>query len=156
MQRAHYEKEVRAQDASRLRIGVVVSEFNADITEAMLAGALKTLDEWKVKKANITVLRVPGSFEIPFGALTLLSRKKKPHAIVALGCIIKGETEHDRYIASAVSHGIMDLMLAKRVPISFGIITTNNLKQAQARSSGTTNKGREAALAALRSALQFA
>ena len=152
MQREHYEKTPVARDASALKVGVVVSQFNSDITEGMLEGALATLREWKVEDANITVLRVPGSFEVPFGCAKIV-KTKKPDAIVALGCIIKGETSHDHYIASAVSQGIMDLIIEHGVPISFGIITTNNLSQAKVRSTGETNKGKEAAVAALEMAL---
>jgi len=152
MQRGEYEKERAAKDGSKLRVGVVVSAFNEDITEPMLEGAKETLREWGVKENNIDVIRVPGSFEIPYGCLTLISRKK-PDAIIAIGCVIKGETDHDRYIASAVADGIMQLTLTHKVPISFGVITTNTLEQAKVRSTGTANKGREAALAALEMAL---
>lgn len=152
MQRGEYEKERKAGDGSRLRVGIVASSFNEDITGPMLEGAKETLREWGVKEGNIDVVRVPGSFEIPYGCLTLINRKK-PDAIVAIGCVIKGETEHDRYIASAAADGIMNLMLAHKVPISFGVITTNTLEQAKARSQGVTNKGHEAALAALEMAL---
>lgn len=153
MQRNEYARKRNARDASALRIGIVVSRFNTDITEDMLAGALQTLRAWGVRERNIEVIHVPGSFEIPFACRMLLSKKKKPDAIIALGCIIKGETDHDRYIASAVSHGIMQLTLESGIPISFGILTTNNLKQAEVRSRGKSNKGIEAAIAALESAL---
>ena len=152
MQRKHYAKEIKARDASDRTISIVVSRFNEDITERMLAGALETLAAWKVRKEHITIVRVPGSFEIPYGCLTLLKKSKKPDAIIALGCIIKGETEHDRYLATAASQGIMRLSIDYRMPIAFGIITTNSLAQAKARSSGPANKGKEAALAALESA----
>ncbi len=152
MQRKNYDKKEILPDGSKLRVGVVVSEFNADITESMLKGALETLAETGVKKSNIAVMRVPGSFEVPYGCLKLL-KAKKPDAIVALGCIIKGETDHDKYIASAVSQGIMDITLSYGIPVAFGIITTNNLKQAKIRSTGKTNKGREAAIAALKMVL---
>jgi len=146
-------KSAEVGDASRLSVGVVVSKYNADITDGLLAGALETLRAWNVKEKNIRVVRVPGSFEIPFGCLTLLSGKKKPDAVIALGCIVKGETEHDRYIASAVSSGIVNLTIAYKTPISFGVLTTNNLAQARIRSRGNDNKGSEAAAAALESAL---
>lgn len=152
MQRKEYTKRIKPRDASRLTVGIVVSRFNADITERMLKGALEVLHLSKVREDNISIVQVPGSFEIPFGCLKLL-KKKKPDAIVALGCIIRGETKHDEYLASAVSHGIIDLILHHRVPISFGVITTNNLAQAKVRSSGKTNKGGEAARAALGMAL---
>lgn len=143
---------VQAKDASKLKIGVVVSTYYADmITEKLLIGALDTLKEWQVVQKNITIVRVPGCFEIPYGCITLLKRKKF-NAIITLGCIVKGETDHDRYIASAVSHGITDLMIAYNVPIAFGVLTVNNLAQAEARATGKNNKGIEAATAALESA----
>ena len=152
MQRKHYAKKIETKDASGCKIGVVVSRFNEDITEGMLRGALETLVAWNVRKEHITVVRVPGSFEIPYGCLTLLRNKKKFDALIALGCIIKGETEHDRYLAAAVSEGVMRLSIDYRIPIAFGIITTNSLAQAKARSAGPANKGKEATLAALESA----
>lgn len=153
MRRKNYEKNVKPKNGARFRVGIVVSHFNADITDSMLAGALETLREWNVRASRTHVIQVPGSFEIPYGCLTLLSHKQKPHAIITIGCIIKGETKHDEYLASAVSHGLMRLSLEHKTPISFGIITTNNLKQARARSTGPMNKGREAAHAALEMAL---
>lgn len=133
---------------SNLRIGIVVSEFHSDITGRLLDGALAALEKCKVKRKNIDILRVPGSFEIPFGCLSFID-KKRYRALVALGCIIKGKTNHDVYIASAVSRAIIRLSLDHRVPIGFGIITANNLAQAKARSSRDANKGKEAALAAV-------
>ncbi|MCR4328435.1 MAG: 6,7-dimethyl-8-ribityllumazine synthase [Patescibacteria group bacterium] len=148
MRRKEYTKKVYAGDASKLKIGVVVSRFNSDITEGMLEGTLSVLREWRVQEKNIFIVHVPGSFEVPMGCVQLI-RAKKLHAVVALGCVIKGETKHDEYIASAVTQGIMNVMLGYNVPIGFGIITTNNLEQARVRSRGTANKGREAALAVL-------
>jgi 6,7-dimethyl-8-ribityllumazine synthase len=95
---------------------------------------------------------VYGSFDLPFGCMKVI-KKYKPNAVIALGCIIKGETDHDRYIASAVSKGIIDLTLSSGVPISFGVLTTNTLEQAKARSRGETNHGEKAAVAALEMAL---
>ncbi len=152
MQRKHYAKKIIFPDGSRLRIGIVVSEFNDDITDAMYEGALKTLAACRVPSKNIRVIRVPGSFEIPFACRFLLETKKYD-AIIALGCVIKGETSHDVYIASAVSKGIMDLSLHYGIPVIFGVITTNNLAQAKARSSGNGNKGIESAITAVRMAL---
>lgn len=152
MQRKNDDKKVPPRDASRLNVGVIVARFNGDITESMLAGALEVLHEWNVSEKNIHVLHVPGSFEIPFGCLTLLTRHKLD-AIVTIGCIIKGETKHDEYLAHATTQGIMHVSLDHDMPISLGVITTNNLKQAQVRSSGKTNKGREAAIVALELAL---
>ncbi|MBY0110657.1 6,7-dimethyl-8-ribityllumazine synthase [Patescibacteria group bacterium] len=153
MQRSHYEKTVKTQDASRLSVGIVVSDFNSDVTERLLTGAQTTLKQWGVKEKNIRVIHVPGSFEIPFGCIKLLSGKKKPDAIIALGCVIKGETEHDRYISNAVAAGITTLTINYKVPIAFGVITPNSLTQARVRSTGKHNKGVEAATAALMCAL---
>lgn len=152
MQRKNYDKKITLSDGSKLRIGVVVSEFNGDITENMLKGAMEVLSEAGVKKRNISVLRVPGSFEIPYGCLKLLESGKKD-ALIALGCVIKGETSHDQYITYAATNGIMNIITEYKIPIGFGIITTDNIRQAKARSSGKTNKGREAAIAALEVAL---
>ncbi len=154
MNRREYARLGKAKDASKLKVGVVVANFNEDITEGLLFGAVETLEAWQVKEKNIEVLHVPGSFEVPFGCRTLLVRKKFD-AIVALGCIIKGETKHDEYIANAVASGIMQLSLSYGVPVGFGVITTNDLKQAKARSTGATNKGREAAIAAMELALSL-
>lgn len=152
MRRNNSSESVRIKDASRYKIGIVVSEYYADvITEKLLAGALDTLKKWKVLQKNITVVRVPGCFEIPYGCIALL-KQKKFDALITLGCIVKGETDHDRYIASAVSQGIMDLTLMYKVPVSFGILTVNNLAQAEVRSTGKNNKGIEAAVAALQMA----
>ena len=152
MQRAHYAKKPNAKDASKLKVALVVSQFNSDITESMLLGALETLRAWKVKERNISIMRVPGSFEIPLACRTII-KKRKPDALVALGCVIKGETKHDEYISNALSHGLIRLMLDYGVPIGFGVITPNNLAQAKARSRGKANKGIEATLSALEMAL---
>lgn len=152
MQRKNHTTKTALPDGSRLRIGIVVSEFHKDITGRLLDGALETLGACNVNKKNIRILRVPGSFEIPFGCFSLL-KEKKYDAFIALGCIIKGETSHDVYIASAVSQGIMNLSLKYQKPISFGVVTTNNLAQAEARSTGKTNRGKDAALAAVSMAL---
>ncbi len=155
MQRKNHTKKKSLPDGSHLRIGIVVSEFHKDIIERLLAGALQTLEACIVQKKNIRILRVPGSFEIPFGCLSLISPDArragsgKVDAIITLGCIIKGQTDHNVYIASAVSHGIMNLSLEYRVPISFGVITADTLAQAEARSTGNANRGKDAALAAV-------
>lgn len=135
-------------DGKKLKIAIAVSEFNQDITKKMLDGALAILKLNKIKRSNIKIIRVPGSFEIPL-ACQKLAMSKKFDGLIALGCVIKGETDHYYYIAGEASKGVMDVILKFNIPIGFGIITTNNLKQAQARSSGKSNKGREAALAVL-------
>lgn len=135
-------------NGSNLKIAIVASEFNRDITGILLKGALETLRSNKVKDNNIKIIWVPGSFEIPL-ACQKLAMSKKFDGLIALGCVIKGETDHYYYIAGEASRGVMDIILKFNIPIGFGIITTNNLKQAQARSRGKSNKGREATLAVL-------
>lgn len=135
-------------DGSHLKVGVVVSRFNSNITDPMLEGALETLKENKVKEGNIEIVRVPGSFEIPI-ACQKLAKTKKYNALVAIGCVIKGETDHYYYICTEVSRGIMNVMLENNIPVGFGVLTCQNLKQAEVRSRGKENKGREAAEAAL-------
>ena len=142
----------KPKNASKLRVGVVVSQFNSDITEKLLEGAVDTLAAWKVKKTNITIVRVPGGFEIPLACARLL-KKKKVDAIVAIGCVIKGETKHDEYISSAITQGLTRLMIETLIPIGLGVITPNSLAQAQARAEGETNHGAHAARAALEMAL---
>src|SRR3989344_1733212 len=152
MQRGHYTKKTTAGDASRLKVGIAVSEFNGDITEAMLTAALETLRQWKVPARSVTVMHVPGSFELPLASANLI-KKKNVDVVIALGCVIKGETKHDEYISNAVAQGLTQLMLTTGVPIGFGVITPNTLAQAKARSRGKANKGIEATIAALRMAL---
>jgi len=154
MRRDEVNKKVKPQDASKLRVGIVVSDFNADITHALLEGALEALLEWKVQEKNISVVHVPGGFEIPLACKRLLRAKIKPHAIVALGCVLKGETKHDEYISHAVAGGIMHVMLENNVPISFGVLTPNTLEQAKVRSMGEMNHGKYTAVAALEMALK--
>ena len=151
MQRKEYAKKKITGDASKFRVGIVVSRFNSDITGPMLEGAKETLRAWKVKETNVHIAYVYGSFEIPLACARLIA-KKKLDAVIAIGCIVKGETRHDEYLASAAAEGLMRVALDSKVPVGFGIITTNNLAQAKARSRGSANKGSEAATAALEAA----
>ena len=139
-------------DGSSFKFGIVVSQWNHDITDALLAGAKETLLKANVKEENIEVLSVPGSFELPWGARQLMKADKKD-GIICLGCLIQGETKHDEYIASAVASGIMQLGLMSGVPVIFGVLTTNTEEQAKDRAGGKHgNKGSEAAAAALQMA----
>ena len=139
-------------DGSKLCVGIAVARFNGDITEKLLAGARETLRAWGVKDARVSIARVSGSYELPLACARLIKRHKLD-AVVALGCIIKGETKHDEYLAHAVSTGLMQVMLSTNTPIGFGVITANTLQQARARARGAANKGSEAAAAALESAI---
>ena len=152
MQTKEFLKKTKPGDASKLKVSVVASKFHSEITDSMLAGALKALKEWKVKDKNVTVRRVYGSFDLPFVAAVAI-RKDKPNAVVAIGCIVKGETKHDEHIANAVANGLTTLSIWHKIPVSFGVLTVNDLKQAKARSTGKTNHGEKAAIAALEAAL---
>ena len=131
------------------KVGIAVSRFNADITEKMLAGAQKELVSSGVKKENIEVVRVPGSFELPL-ACQRMAKSEKFDGLIALGCVIKGETDHYYYVAGEAARGIMDVILKYSVPIGFGVLTTNRLNQAKERSGKEGNAGAGAARAALR------
>ncbi|MEP6792798.1 MAG: 6,7-dimethyl-8-ribityllumazine synthase [Saprospiraceae bacterium] len=136
-------------DGKPFKIGIVVSRWNEDITNALLEGAKSTLLSAGVIPENIEVLFIPGSFELPWGARLLMKADKKD-AIICLGCIVQGETRHDEYIATAVANGIMQLSIASGIPILFGVLTTTSYEQARDRAGGTYgNKGVEAAVAAL-------
>ena len=132
--------------------GIVVSEWNKEITDNLLQGAVETLLEHGVDEKDIYVRYVPGSFELPFGASTLLE-KKKFDAVICLGCVIQGETRHFEFISQAVAHGIMKVSLSERITVIFGVLTTDTLQQAKDRSGGALgNKGTEAAVTALKMA----
>jgi 6,7-dimethyl-8-ribityllumazine synthase len=144
-----------SQTAAGCRFAIVVSRFNAEITDGLLAGARRALAEAQVTDENVTVVRVPGSFEIPLAAGRLASSGSFD-AVICIGCLIKGDTMHFEFIASATSHGIMDASAATGVPITFGVLTTLTEEQAYARAGeGADNKGREAALAAVEMATLF-
>ena len=137
-------------DCSGYKIGIVQSEWNSAITNKLIKGALKALKSAKVKSNNIFQLQVPGSFELPFGAKLLL-QEKQPDAIICIGCVIKGETQHDEYINHAVASSISHLGLASNTPVIFGVLTPNSEQQAKDRAGGKHgNKGIEAAYTALK------
>lgn len=152
MLRKQFLKKAPVGDASKLKVGIVVAEFNPDITEGLLGGALETLREWNVREKNIHIYRVYGSFDLTQAAARML-KKHAPHAVIALGCIVKGETDHDKHIASAVFNGLTAVAVAADRPVSLGVLTTNTLAQARARSRGATNHGAKAAVAALQAAM---
>jgi 6,7-dimethyl-8-ribityllumazine synthase len=128
-------------DASGLRIGVVVSRFNEFITEQLVNGALRTLEERGCR--DITVVKVPGAWELAFAAQSLA---EKCDAIVALGAVVRGDTPHFDYVAGGASEGLNRVSLEKNIPIAFGVLTTDNLQQAMDRAGGVSgNKGSEAA-----------
>jgi 6,7-dimethyl-8-ribityllumazine synthase len=132
------------------RIGIVVSEWNREITGALAEGAVSTLLKHEVKEEDILVEFVPGSFELPLGA-QLLAENRSPDAVILLGCVIQGETRHFDYICQGVTQGAVDLNLKYNIPFIFGVLTTENQEQAKDRSGGKHgNKGIEAAITALK------
>jgi len=137
-------------DGSGMEIAVVTAEWNSEITHALRDACLYTLVECGVPESSITSIMVPGAFELPIGAKMLLEYRL-PDAVICLGCVIKGETRHDDYIATAVAKGIMDVSLETDTPVIFGVLTTENEEQARDRAGGKHgNKGVEAAITAVK------
>ncbi len=136
-------------DAQGLKIGIVVSRFNHFITEKLLQGALDGVTSHGGEEQNITVVHVPGAFEIPLVAERMAAYGKYD-ALVCLGAVIRGDTPHFEYVSDAVTRGIGKTMWEYRIPVGFGILTTNNVQQAMERAgSKDANKGYEAALTAI-------
>jgi 6,7-dimethyl-8-ribityllumazine synthase len=133
----------------------VVSRFNEDVTDGLLAGAREALSSASVREDDVTVVRVPGAFEIPVTALRL-AETGDFDAVICIGCLIKGETMHFEYIADAASRGIVEAAAATGVPITFGVLTTLTEEQALERAApGPANKGGDAARAAVEMATLF-
>ena len=144
-----------SHNAAGLRFAVIVARFNEEITSGLLEGARRALSDAQVRDEDVMVVRVPGAFEIPVTARRL-AESGEVDAVICLGCLIKGDTMHFEYIASAVSHGIMDASTATGIPVAFGVLTALTDAQAEARSApGPDNKGREAAQAAIEMATLF-
>ncbi len=142
-------------DAEKLKIGIVLSRFNDFITSKLLDGALDCLYRHNCQDGNIEIARVPGAFEIP-SAVKLMAEMEKYHAIICLGAVIKGDTSHNKLIASEVIKGVAKISLDSNIPVSFGIITPDSLEQAIERAgAGKGNHGWEAALGAIEMANLF-
>lgn len=134
---------------SKFTVSVVVSQWHKDITDALLEGVFQVFEKTDIENFSMEVVNVPGSYELPLGALWAINYHK-PDAVICLGCIIRGETPHFNYISKAVADGIMRLNLDHNVPVIFGVLTTDTVKQAKQRSGGKHgNKGADAAIAAL-------
>ena len=131
------------------RIAVVASRFNPTIVDQLLACCLDALQQAGLAQENITVLRVPGAFEIPV-TVRRITKLGTYDAVIALGVVIRGETPHFEYIATGCSHGLANIAIAQDVPVIFGVLTADNVQQAQFRASADgKNKGREVAQAAV-------
>lgn len=142
-----FEGDLRPLPATRYAI--VVSRWNPRITEALLAGAQAALLGHGISTENVTVVHVPGVWELPVTA-AVLAKSKKYSALIALGCVIRGETRHYEHIADECAHGLMQVSLDQALPISNGVLAVEVHAHAEARAGGVHgNKGEEAALAAL-------
>ncbi len=148
---SHFDKS-SIPNASGLRFGIVVSEWNKEITEGLYQGAHQTLIDHGVAPEDILRMNVPGSFELTFGA-SLLGETTDIDAIITLGSVIQGETKHFDFVCQGVSNGITQLNIKLEIPVIFGLLTDNNLQQAIDRSGGKLgNKGIECAIAAIKMA----
>lgn len=146
---SEYYKE-KIPDASRMTFGVVVSEWNPEITFSLYKACMETLAGHGAKDKNIITYKVPGSFELPAGA-NILMITKKVDAVICLGCIIEGETKHADYISNAVANGLVSLSTKFDSPFIFGVLTPKTMQQAKDRAGGKHgNKGVEAAITAIK------
>ncbi len=138
--------------AKKMIFGIVVSDWNSEITHSLLQGAFDTLVKHGAKEGNILVKHVPGSFELTLGA-QFMAEYADLDAVICLGCVIQGETPHFSYICQGVTQGITELNMDYNIPFVFGLLTTNTYDQAKERAGGKHgNKGVEAAITAIKMA----
>jgi|TARA_B110000305_G_scaffold161571_1_gene178814 6,7-dimethyl-8-ribityllumazine synthase len=139
-------------NATNVKFGIVVSNWNGDITNNLLNGSLELLDSVNVPKKNIQVMNVPGSFELIYGCKKM--QNNQVDVVIAIGSVIRGETKHFDFICNATSNGIKDLNVIGNCPVIFCVLTDNSKQQSIDRSGGKYgNKGTEAAIAAIKMAL---
>lgn len=139
-------KPQKLPDCSRFKVGIVVSDWNSEVTGRLLQGALDALKEASVPDHQILIKKVPGSFELPFGAQQL-AQEKSVHGVITLGCVIQGETRHFDFICQSCADGVMNVGLKYNKPVVFGVLTTNDMQQALDRAGGKHgNKGYEAGM----------
>lgn len=137
-------------NASNMRFGIVVSEWNNHITGALLEGAVNTLKKHGAKEENILVQPVPGSFELTYGSAQMI-KSGKVDAVIAIGCVVRGDTPHFDYVCEGTTQGIAHLNATSDIPVIYGLITTNNMEQAEDRAGGKLgNKGDECAITAIK------
>lgn len=145
----------KVPSAQHFRFAVVVSDYHEDITYALRDGCIETLQQHGANDDNIAVTFVPGAYELPGGALAAII-KNDYDAVICLGCVIKGETQHDEYINHSVAQATQQLMMEYQLPVIFGLLTPNTHQQAKDRSGGKHgNKGTECAVAAIKMAALF-
>ena len=140
----------KVPSAETMRFGIVVSEWNNNITDELLNGAVESLVKHGAKTGNIGIMHVPGSFELIAGA-RIMVRKHNPDAVICLGSVIRGDTPHFDYVCAGTTHGIAQLNIEYDIPFIFGLLTTDNLQQALDRCGGRLgNKGTECAITAIK------
>ena len=140
----------KVPDATNMRVAIVVAEWNESITEKLLEGACNTLEKHGVKSEDIYVSHVPGTFELTFGAQQM-AEHYQPDAVIAIGCVVRGDTPHFDYICEGVTVGLTKLNTLYSIPFIFGVLTTNDMQQALDRAGGKLgNKGDEAAITAIK------
>ena len=145
---AHSSKNIK--DIANKTFGIIVSEWNEEVTESLFSGAYQTLIQNGAKKENIIRKNVPGSFELTLAA-QWLAQDEKVDAVICLGCVIQGETRHFDFICDAVAHGITNVGLKYNKPVIFGVLTPGTQQQAMDRAGGKHgNKGDEAAITAVK------
>jgi 6,7-dimethyl-8-ribityllumazine synthase len=136
-------------NGARRSVAITVGQFNGDITSRLLDGALEVLAEAGVARDRIDVMPVPGAFELPLGAMAL-AKTRRYSCVVALGCVIRGDTPHFEYVAAEAASGVQLVGLETGVPVAFGVLTCDSRRQAEERAGGEQgNKGAEAARSAL-------
>ena len=147
-----YSIKEEVSNAKGLSFGIVVSEWNVNITEGLYRGTIEALIECGADTNDIVRYNVPGSYELVFGAK--IAAKNNPDAIICLGSVIQGETKHFDFVCNAVALGIKDLNVSLDIPVIFGVLTDNTMEQALNRSGGKYgNKGIEAAITAIKMAI---
>jgi 6,7-dimethyl-8-ribityllumazine synthase len=138
--------------AKKMKFGIVVSDWNSEITHELLKGAYETLTKHGAKEDNILVKHVPGSFELILGA-QFMAEYADLDGVICLGCVIQGETPHFNYVCQGVTQGIAELNMNYNIPFIFGLLTTNTLEQAKDRAGGKHgNKGVEGAVTVIKMA----
>ncbi|MDR2224062.1 MAG: 6,7-dimethyl-8-ribityllumazine synthase [Flavobacteriaceae bacterium] len=147
---SEYSKDL-LPNAKEFKVGVVVSEWNDQVTNGLFNGVQEALVDCGLLEENLVRWNVPGSFELIYGAKKMIESIEDLDAIIVIGCVIKGETMHFEFVCEGVTHGIKDLNLIADIPVIFCVLTDNNMEQSIARSGGVHgNKGTEAAVAALK------
>lgn len=136
--------------AEGMRFGIVVSEWNSKVTGALLEGAYNTLRKHGVREEDITEMTVPGSFELVYGSACMVESGKFD-AVIAIGCVIRGDTPHFDYICQGTTQGLAELNREAKIPVIYGLLTCNNMEQAEERCGGILgNKGDECAVTAIK------